>query len=295
MAPPSARQGRCRSWHTGSHGRPRAPGRFAGHRAALRASMLRNRRSGLSPPPDLRPNPTDRKRSQRALRPAALVPRPCAQLLTYHGVLAPAAQWRDRIVHGPRASTESDHGSTGPRAATSGRTAISSCPAISSSPETSSSPDSKAARSSPSRTRRLRWAERLRRGFAVDVLTCPDCGGARRLMATITDGLVIRRILGRPRAALLAADEYSRQSISRVRAHLVGRNEGELRLRASKVARSGGAHSTRLHAPPTAPRQLPRLHRAAARTEKGPDPLGRGIHADPESARTVTPSPGSSA
>jgi hypothetical protein len=31
--------------------------------------------------------------------------------------------------------------------------------------------------------------------FAVDVLTCPDCGGARRLIATITDRLVVRRIL----------------------------------------------------------------------------------------------------
>jgi hypothetical protein len=35
----------------------------------------------------------------------------------------------------------------------------------------------------------------LRRVFAVDVLTCPDCGGARRLIAMITDGLVGRRIL----------------------------------------------------------------------------------------------------
>lgn len=36
---------------------------------------------------------------------------------------------------------------------------------------------------------------RSARVFAVDVLTCPDCGGARRLIATITDGLVVRRIL----------------------------------------------------------------------------------------------------
>ncbi|NOT31848.1 MAG: hypothetical protein HOP15_15490, partial [Planctomycetes bacterium] len=31
---------------------------------------------------------------------AALVPRPRAHLLTYHGVLAPAAEWRDWIVPG---------------------------------------------------------------------------------------------------------------------------------------------------------------------------------------------------
>jgi hypothetical protein len=35
----------------------------------------------------------------------------------------------------------------------------------------------------------------LRRVFAVDVRTCPDCGGARKLIAMITDGLVSRRIL----------------------------------------------------------------------------------------------------
>jgi hypothetical protein len=41
----------------------------------------------------------------------------------------------------------------------------------------------------------------LRRVFAVDVLTCPDCGGARKLIAMITEELVVRRILGSPRAA----------------------------------------------------------------------------------------------
>ena len=34
---------------------------------------------------------------------AALVPRPRAHLLTYHGVLAPAAEWRDLIVPGESA------------------------------------------------------------------------------------------------------------------------------------------------------------------------------------------------
>ncbi|MBJ03047.1 MAG: IS91 family transposase, partial [Planctomycetes bacterium] len=32
---------------------------------------------------------------------AALVPRPRRPLLTYHGVLAPAASWRDSIVPAP--------------------------------------------------------------------------------------------------------------------------------------------------------------------------------------------------
>jgi hypothetical protein len=35
----------------------------------------------------------------------------------------------------------------------------------------------------------------LRRVFAVDDLTCADCGGARRLIARITESLVVHRIL----------------------------------------------------------------------------------------------------
>jgi hypothetical protein len=116
-----------------------------------------------------------------ALRFVDALLRPRAHLLTYDGVLAPAAQWRDKIVPGPRASTESHEG-------TPERNAVGSRPA-------SGSTDSPAALSSPARTRRLRWEELLRRVLAVDVLTCPDCGGARRLIATITDELIVRRIL----------------------------------------------------------------------------------------------------
>ena len=33
------------------------------------------------------------------------------------------------------------------------------------------------------------------RAFSIDVLKCPRCGGQRELIAFITDGLVIRKIL----------------------------------------------------------------------------------------------------
>jgi len=33
------------------------------------------------------------------------------------------------------------------------------------------------------------------RAFAIDVLTCDHCGGRRRLIAFLTDGLVVRKIL----------------------------------------------------------------------------------------------------
>jgi hypothetical protein len=131
----------------------------------------------------------------------------------------------------------------------------------------------------------------LRRVFAVDVLTCPDCGGARKLIAMITEGLVVRRILGPPRAAQLAADDHSRQSASRARARLVARNESELPLRASKGARSGGAvprirclaRSTPSRWP-VRPRRTRRTRRTAVRADRiqtSAPPRGCAMVADP--------------
>ena len=39
------------------------------------------------------------------------------------------------------------------------------------------------------------WADLLRHTFAVDVLACPRCGGRMRVIATIDDPVVIRKIL----------------------------------------------------------------------------------------------------
>ena len=47
-------------------------------------------------------------------------------------------------------------------------------------------------------------AELLKRVFEIDVLTCPWCGGKRKLVALLTDGKVVRAILehlGLPNAA----------------------------------------------------------------------------------------------
>ena len=107
---------------------------------------------------------------------AALVPRPRTHLLTYHGVLAPSAEWRDWIVQAEPRSTHRDPSQT--LAAHAMR------------------PDHA--------KKRATWAELLRRVFQIDVLTCPWCAGKRRLVALITDGKVVRRILehlGLPTAA----------------------------------------------------------------------------------------------
>ena len=89
---------------------------------------------------------------------AALVPHPREHGWTYHGCLAPASSLRDRVV---------------PRAAPAGQSSD-ACDAA---------------------ARRRTWAELLERVFAEDVLRCPRCGGRRHRVATITDPLVIRRIL----------------------------------------------------------------------------------------------------
>ncbi len=47
----------------------------------------------------------------------------------------------------------------------------------------------------PGQPRYGAWADLMRRGFDLDVLACPRCGGRMRLLATIEDPQVIRQIL----------------------------------------------------------------------------------------------------
>ena len=102
---------------------------------------------------------------------AAQVPRPRAHQHTYHGVLAPAAPYRDLIVPGPRKGTT----------------------AIATPADCAAAHDPDAERRA--KTRRLTWAELLQRVFAIDVLECPHCGARRKLIALISDGVVVRKIL----------------------------------------------------------------------------------------------------
>jgi hypothetical protein len=39
------------------------------------------------------------------------------------------------------------------------------------------------------------WAALMHRAFAIDVLACPNCGGRLRLIATLHDPAVIRKLL----------------------------------------------------------------------------------------------------
>ena len=93
---------------------------------------------------------------------AALVPPPRVNLIRYHGVLAPSARDRDKIVpqQEPSESSSEDRGS---------------CP--------------------HHMPQRLAWAVLLARVFSIDVSTCDRCGGRMRVIAALTEPASIRRYL----------------------------------------------------------------------------------------------------
>ena len=94
---------------------------------------------------------------------AVLVPRPHVNLLLYYGVLAPRAAWRAEVVPQPAPSVDVEAG------------------------------DAQATKAPPS-GRGSRWADLMRRVFAVDVLACA-CGGRLRLLAVIEASDATVRIL----------------------------------------------------------------------------------------------------
>ena len=104
---------------------------------------------------------------------AALVPPARLNLVRYHGVLAPNAANRDRIVPGP------NEGLTEP------------C----------SHPEQTAA---PQPVYRLSWSRLLARVFRQDVTKCP-CGGTMKIIAALTEPLAIRTDLDRVGLASRAA------------------------------------------------------------------------------------------
>src|SRR6266481_2121131 len=102
---------------------------------------------------------------------AAMTPRPETNLLICHGVLAPRARWRARVVAYGRRVPEPT-ASTAPLATGPDGTGVKTA-----SPHAWS------------------WAALMHRAFGIDVLACPQCGGRLRLIATLHDPAVIRKIL----------------------------------------------------------------------------------------------------
>jgi rRNA maturation protein Nop10 len=97
---------------------------------------------------------------------AALVPPPRLNLTRFHGVFAPNSPYRARITPARR-----------------GRGAKPTKPAQT---EDRDPAEQQSA---------MRWAQRLKRVFQIDVETCPNCGGSVKVIASIEDPLVIERIL----------------------------------------------------------------------------------------------------
>ena len=103
---------------------------------------------------------------------AALIPTPRANLVTYHGELAPAAPHRQRIV--PAALHELE----------------STCHH----PVQGATPEIK-VEARHKRESRMLWSQTMRRGLGLDVLTSQHCGGKRTVLKVITDPKAITRIL----------------------------------------------------------------------------------------------------
>jgi hypothetical protein len=155
---------------------------------------------------------------------APLIPPPRAHQVRYHGVLAPCASGRDRIVPGreirevvPQAERDGPSfpsdglttridGVNDRLDARPGRSPVTVPPAASEVPRPGSSDHGPASPGARVRRpafvpavepppRRLAWADLLQRVFEVDALRCPACGGRMRVLSAITAPDVARRIL----------------------------------------------------------------------------------------------------
>ena len=106
---------------------------------------------------------------------AALVPRPRLHLIRFHGILAPNAKLRERVVPKAPASARREPDRHDWAAAAAGATGM----------------------EAPAAPRPgLRWADLLRRVYDIDMRTCPNCGlGTLEPIATIHDPDAIARIL----------------------------------------------------------------------------------------------------
>jgi hypothetical protein len=88
---------------------------------------------------------------------------------SYHGILGPAAEDRDKVVPSS-AQVEYGHGTA---------------PAEPRAVDPSGVP----------RLNRLPWAVLLKRVFLVDVLECPKCKGRMKIIAAVTEPARVRRVL----------------------------------------------------------------------------------------------------
>jgi uncharacterized protein YbaR (Trm112 family) len=136
---------------------------------------------------------------------AALVPRPRAHLLLYHGAFAPRGCCREGTERWPNEQSVPKGSPTpggqekgalgGAPSGAAPQAAIGLSPAADPGTEGSAAPRAPPEDFAYVRPRYFRWAELLARVFEVDILACPDCGGRLGLVATIEQRAVIEKIL----------------------------------------------------------------------------------------------------
>ncbi len=129
---------------------------------------------------------------------ASMVPRPRINLLIYHGVFGPHARCRKDAVRRahegamrrPAAPATDEAGSASvstPSTAPPGAEPVAGDPAM---------PRPPPPPAGYVRPKYVTWASLLERTFATDILTCPECSEPIRLIATIEEPAVIKKILG---------------------------------------------------------------------------------------------------
>ena len=153
---------------------------------------------------------------------AALTPRPRINLVLHHRVLASHSRWRARAVAYGRDTLDPVGPEAAVRCGTAAPPVPPSAPWSAGRPEASgashrdpglmigggqgepasSMPASRDPATTgsveappPPAARKWSWPELMRHTFGVDVLACARCGGRMRVVATIEDPVVIRRIL----------------------------------------------------------------------------------------------------
>jgi hypothetical protein len=100
---------------------------------------------------------------------AALVPPPRFNLVRYHGILAPSARWRSRIV-----PVDSQDG-----------VALRACPDCSGREGEKGGHGKRHENADRGHPRNYSWAELMIRVFGFDVLKCDRCGGRMRIHCAI--------------------------------------------------------------------------------------------------------------
>ena len=140
----------------------------------------------------------------------ALVPRPRAHRVRYHGTFAPNSPYRDQVVPANSAAPSEDEPTQ-----TIGESAApnptNTPPREEAKPHTPSAATVTPPRDDPRRrVRWILWQHLVRRVFAKDPLACPKCSGTMRFVSVILKADAIIKIL----ACLELPAEAPRRSLS---------------------------------------------------------------------------------